>query len=229
VAFALTLAPYDLSVMIPASKPVTIDPNHPKQHLPHFTGTLAMIWFISGLGMLFGAGLIGYIMIRMNRADTIGIGSLHLPQMLWLSTALVIVASVTIQLAVTSIRREQQDRLRAWLVVTLLVGLAFVVIQVPSLASLIHQHQVELAKYDAAGGRAAGAISNPLFGLIFVYIVIHAAHVLGGIIQLIFVTRGAFLGKYDHEYFNPVKHAAMYWHFLDVVWLIMFGLMVGAG
>ena len=215
--------------MIHVTNPVTFDPNHPKQHLPHFTGTLAMIWFISGLAMLFGAGLIGYIMIRMNRSDTIGIGTLHLPGMLWLSTALVIVASITIQLAVTAIQREQQDRLRAWLVVTLLVGLAFVVVQWPSLASLIGQHQVELARFDAAGGRPAGAISNPLFGLIFVYIVIHAAHVLGGIIQLLVVTRGAFLGKYDHEYYNPVKHTAMYWHFLDVVWLIMFGLMVGAG
>jgi heme/copper-type cytochrome/quinol oxidase subunit 3 len=208
---------------------VTIDPNHPKQHLPHFTGTLAMIWFISGLGMLFGAGLLGYIMIRMNRADTIGIGSLQLPHLLWLSTVLVVVASVTIQLAVSAIRREQQDRLRAWLVVTLLVGIAFVVIQIPSLGSLIRQHHEQMEKFNAAGGFPAGAISNPLFGLIFVYIQIHAAHVLGGIIQLIVVTRSAFAGKYDHEYFNPVKHTAMYWHFLDFVWLIMFGLMAGAG
>lgn len=214
----------------------TYDPNHPKQHLPHFTGTLAMLWFISGLAMLFGAGLIGYIMIRVNRADTVAIGTLQLPHMLWLSTALVVVASITIQLAVVSIRRERQDRLRAWMVVTLFIGIAFVIIQIPSLSSLIHQHfaQEEIFRSRQAavmleGGDKWSVKANPLFGLIFVFIVIHAAHVLGGIVHLIVVTRGAFLGKYDHEFYNPVKHAAMYWHFLDVVWLIMFGLMVGAG
>lgn len=206
-----------------------LDPGDHRQNMPHFTGTLAMIWFISGLAMLFGAGLIGYIMIRVNRADTIGIGTLHLPRTLWISTALVMVASATIQLAVIAIRHERQDRLRAWLVTTLLIGIAFVIVQLPSLASLLHQHYEQMNAFNAAGGFAAGAKSNPLFGLIFVYILIHAAHVIGGIIQLIAVTRGAFLGRYDHEYYNPVKHAAMYWHFLDVVWLVMFGLMVGAG
>lgn len=208
----------------------------PPQPLPHFTGTLAMIWFISGLGMLFGAGIMGYIMIRMNRADTVAIGSLHLPSALWLSTALVLTASATIQLAVMAIRHERQDRLRAWMVVTLLIGIAFIIVQLPSLATLLHQHQELNAQYDlrraaveAEGGDKWSVHGNPLFGLIFVFILIHAAHVVGGIVQLIFVTRGAFKGRYDHEYYNPVKHAAMYWHFLDVVWLIMFGLMVGAG
>ena len=197
--------------------------------VPHFTGTLAMIWFISGLSMLFGAGMLGYLMIRLNRTDDVAIGTLKLPHSLWLSTALVLMASLTIQLAVSAIRRERQDRLRAWLIVTLLIGLAFCAIQAPALGSLLSQHYSQMARFDAAGGAAAGAKANPLFALIFVYILIHAAHVLGGIIQLAAVTHGAFRGKYDHEYYNPVKHAAMYWHFLDVIWLIMFGLMVGAG
>lgn len=201
----------------------------PRQPLPHFTGTLAMIWFLSGLSMLFGAGMLGYLMIRLNRSDEIAIGSLRLPHALWFSTALVLMASITIQLAVGAIKHERQDRLRAWLIVTLLVGIAFCIVQVPALGSLMHQHFQQMAAFDAAGGWPAGARTNPLFGLIFMFILIHAAHVLGGIIQLLAVTRGAFLGKYDHEYYNPVKHAALYWHFLDIVWLIMFGLMYGAG
>lgn len=179
--------------------------------------------------MLFGAGMLGYLAVRLNRTDEVAIGTLHLPHTLWLSTALVLLASATIQLAVAAIRRERQDRLRAWLIVTLLVGIAFCIVQTPALGSLVHQHFEQLRAYDLAGGYRAGASVNPLFGLIFIFILIHAAHVLGGIVQLVIVTRGAFLGRYDHEYYNPVKHAAMYWHFLDVVWLVMFGLMFGAG
>lgn len=201
-----------------------------KHHqIPHYTGTLATIWFISGLGMLFGALMLGYIAIRLNRRDDVPIGQLHLPHLLWLSTALVLVASATIQAAVVAIRRERQDLLRAWLVTTLIVGVLFCCVQVPSLWSLVRQHLDAMAEFDRAGGFPAGARTQPFFGIIFVFILVHAAHVIGGIVQLVLVVRNAFAGRYDHEFYNPVKHTAIYWHFLDVVWLIMFGTMVAAG
>ena len=195
-----------------------------------------MIWFLSGLGMLFGSAMLGYIAVRMNRRPDVAIGSIHLPHLLWLSTALVLLASATIQAAVVAIRRERQDMMRGWLAATLVIGLLFCAVQIPSLGSLVHQHLEAMREFDAAGG---GGFSNgvatgtvrvqPFFGMIFAFILVHAAHVLGGLIQLGFVIRGAFRGRYDHEYYNPVKHAAMYWHFLDVVWLIMFCTMYAAG
>lgn len=208
-----------------------------KHHsVPHFTGTLATIWFISGLGMLFGALMLGYIAIRLSRRDDVPIGALHLPHLLWLSTALVLIASATIQAAVIAIRRERQDLLRAWLVVTLIVGVLFCVVQVPSLGSLVRQHLDAMHAFDAGGGggfyegRMTGTVApQPFFGIIFAFILIHAAHVIGGLVQLVLVLRGAFAGRYDHEFYNPVKHTAIYWHFLDVVWLIMFGTMISAG
>lgn len=204
--------------------------------MPHFTGTLAAIWFLSGLGMLFGALMLGYLAIRLGRRDDVPIGVLHLPRLLWLSTALVLIASATVQAAVFAIRRERQDLLRAWLVTTMIVGLLFCAVQIPSLGSLVAQHLDSMRGFEQAGG---GGFSNgvrtgtlppqPFFGIIFAFIVVHAAHVVGGIIQLALVIRGAFAGRYDHEFYNPVKHTALYWHFLDVVWLIMYGTMVATG
>ena len=202
---------------------------HSPQHKPHFTATLAMIWFIAGLAMLFGAAMIGYVMIRVNRIEDVPVGSLHLPRTLWLSTALVLIASFTIQAAVTAAKRERQKALRGWLLASLLIGIAFVAVQAPSLAGLVRQHLDLMATFDAARARGLPIRPQPFFGLIFMFILIHAAHVAGGIVQLIFVTRGAFKNRFDHEYFSPVLHAAMYWHFLDVVWLIMFGVIFGAG
>lgn len=189
-----------------------------------------MIWFISGLTMLFGAMMLGYFIVRWNRAADVQFGSLQLPHLFWISTAIVLVASATIQSAVIAIRRERQDLLRAWLVVTLLLGVAFCFVQMPSMIALVKQHLAIIQSHQAAGGDANNLMRvNPFFGLIFVFFLVHALHVLGGIIQLLFVTHGAFTGKYDHEFYNPVKHSAIYWHFLDVVWLAMFGMMVLAG
>jgi cytochrome c oxidase subunit III len=208
---------------------VSTEPIKKHHAVPHFTGTLAMIWFLSGLAMLFGAGMVGYVVVRMQRVNDVSLGSIHLPAGLWASTALVLVASVTIQLAVSAIRRERQDLLRAWLVVTLMVGIAFCLVQVPSLAGLVKEHFALRAQFDAAGGSPAGAKAQPFLGLVFVFILVHAGHVLGGIIQLVVVTRSAFRGRFDHEFYNPVKHAALYWHFLDVIWIMMFGMMKALG
>jgi heme/copper-type cytochrome/quinol oxidase subunit 3 len=189
-----------------------------------------MIWFISGLSMLFGAMMLMYFIIRSSRAADVGFGTLHLPRLLLLSTALVLTASATVQLAVIAIRRERQDLMRAWLLVTLFVGIAFCAVQVPSLGSLFHRHLEIVRVHTMAGGNANNLMGvNPFFGIIAVFILVHALHVLGGIVQLGLVTHGAFTGKYDHEYYNPVKHSALYWHFLDVVWLAMYGMMVLAG
>jgi len=51
-------------------------------------------------------------------------------------------------------------------------------------------------------------------------------HVVGGLIYLMMVLLKAYAGRYDHERYTGVRHAAMYWHFLDIVWLVMFGTMV---
>ncbi len=189
-----------------------------------------MIWFISGLSMLFGAMILGYMIIRTSRASDVEFGTLQLPHMFWLSTAIVLLASATIQSAVIAIRRERQDLLRAWLVTTLILGVLFCLLQMPSMAFLVNQHLANLRIYDASGGDASNLMRvNPFFGLIFVFILVHALHVIGGIVQLAIVTHGAFSGKYDHEFHNPVKHSAIYWHFLDVVWIIMYGMMFLAG
>ena len=52
-------------------------------------------------------------------------------------------------------------------------------------------------------------------------------HVLGGIIGLVTTVRHAMQDKYDHENYAGIKHAAMYWHFLDGVWIVMFfGMLI---
>jgi cytochrome c oxidase subunit 3 len=57
--------------------------------------------------------------------------------------------------------------------------------------------------------------------MVIVLAVLHALHVMGGIIALALVTARAGLGRYDHERFWAIQFSAYYWHFLDLVWIVM--------
>jgi len=182
----------------------------PGFHTPQRTGAIGMYLFLASLFMLFAAGLFGYVIIRIHTVSKFAPGSLHLPEGLWISTVLVVIGSFTIQRAVHEVRREHQQAFRHWLGATLIIAIVFVIVQAPSMVLLLQRQHV------MAGQKIA------LYGLIFVLVLLHAAHVLGGIIALLRTGQQASRGVYDHEHFQPVRHVALYWHFLDAVWLAMF-------
>ena len=68
-----------------------------------------------------------------------------------------------------------------------------------------------------------------MYGLVFFLILVHALHVVGGIVALGIVTFRARRRKYDHENYMGVQFAARYWHFLDVVWIGMFTMFLVMG
>jgi heme/copper-type cytochrome/quinol oxidase subunit 3 len=169
-----------------------------------------MALFLASLSMLFAAAMVGYAIIRLAGRRSPESGTLHLPPILWLSTLLVICVSITMSRAVAAVRREQIRAFAAWLTASLLLAIGFLAVQTPAMIGLLAEH----ARY-----RTAGLF---LYGLIFVLVLLHALHVLGGMIALVRVRWQARRGVYDHEHYQPVRHAAMYWHFLDIIWILMF-------
>ena len=182
--------------------------------------------FVLSLGMLFFASMLGYVAIRTGYYGRVDLpaGALRpsFPASLWVSTALVLAGSFTISRALAAVRRERQRPFRAWLAATLGLAVLFVIVQTPSLAAILSAHFAQL--------RAAGE-GRPmaLFGLIFFLIIVHALHVAGGIVFLAWVLYRAGQNAYDHEHHIPIRHAALYWHFLDVVWIALFGTMFVLG
>jgi heme/copper-type cytochrome/quinol oxidase subunit 3 len=172
--------------------------------------------FLAALTMLFGASLLGYFLIR-TRSAAPPLHTLVLPRTLWLSTALMLACSFTIHKAAVAVRRERQNELRRNLAMTCVFAAGFVVIQTPALVKLLSEHQ------------ALRSQGMHLYGLVFFLVLVHALHVLGGIIGLAVTTKNAAAGRYDHENYAGVKHAAMYWHFLDVVWIVMYAGLALAG
>lgn len=200
----------------------------PRHTVPPGTHALGMWLFLAALFMLFIAGLLVYIIVRVTGTT----GSTHpitgeaiaptapplhtidMPLILWLSTGAILISSYTIHRALDNVVHERQDRFRQALLATLLLAVPFFLAQGAGLATLL--------------GRAAegGAV---LQNAIVFLIIVHALHLLCGLVPLGVIIRRANRGRYDHEYYTPVKNLALYWHFLDGVWLVMFATFLVLG
>ncbi|MEM6750050.1 MAG: heme-copper oxidase subunit III [Planctomycetota bacterium] len=203
----------------------------PRQHVPRGTAEFGMWLLLASLTVLFAASLLAYALIRLGvfgwpvdpttgiRPEPPAPSAVQMPAGLWASTLVILASSYTIHRAVGAVRRERQSSFRHWLLVTMGLAAVFLLVQAPSLAELLGRQS------DAA----AGPGSARLFHFAFFLIVVHALHVVGGVIPLCIVVRAAHRGRYDHEYHTPVRTLAMYWHFLDVIWLAMFGVLLALG
>lgn len=199
------------------------------------TGTLGMTVFLVSLATLFGATMIGWlIMSIVLRSRTTFIDDAGqevalppmpdlpaLPWLLWISTLVILVSSGTIQWAKKCARRDDQSGIRLGVNLTLVLGFLFLALQticwlqwVDRAWSVMDEH------HDAYRFAATGFLV--LSGL-------HAAHVLGGLVPLVIAAARARVGRYGPSNLVGLDHVAMYWHFLDVIWVIMFLGLIIAG
>ncbi|MBP1621301.1 MAG: heme-copper oxidase subunit [Acidobacteria bacterium] len=175
------------------------------------TGKLGMRLLIASLAVLFASTITGYLVVRTRAEVWPPVGMPSLPSGLWLSTVLIVLSSLTIQWAVAGIRRDRQQPLRLGLLATLVLGLAFLASQTVNWFGLV-----------AADVRPGANLYAFTF---FVLTWLHALHVVGGLVPLAVVTTRAWRGGYSAGFHPGVEYTAMYWHFLDVVWLILFAVL----
>ncbi len=186
---------------------------------PRRVGTVGMLLFLAALFMLFAATMLFYVVLRLQllnpeRGPSPELGTLRLPALLWLSTFVIVVSSATLHYAGLSVALERQRAFRNGMLATCGLGYLFVLVQIPALVQLV---QAQAAGFADENIR--------LYYLICFMVIVHGLHVIGGIVPLTVITIQAFRGRYDHEHHHPVTHLAMYWHFLDVVWVVMFSVL----
>lgn len=170
--------------------------------------------FLVVAGSLFSLLVSAYSM-RMGMADW---QSLPMPTVLWFSTGLLILSSVSLQTAVVAARRGEQDGIRSGLLAASVASLAFLGGQLLAWREL------------AASGRFTAA--DPATAFFYLLTAIHGLHVLGGLVALCRTTIKAFVLSAARtpralgELTLSVKLCAVYWHFLLVVWLVLFSLLM---
>jgi cytochrome c oxidase subunit 3 len=184
-------------------------------------GRFGMTLFLVSLAMLFAASIIGFVVIRVTAGDAWPANLPSLPWQLWLSTAVLVASSVSMQRALLAARAGRSVDLRRGLEITLVLAAVFLILQVWSWASWL------TALGDRLGGEDAQAHRFALSGF-YVLSGVHALHVIGGLVPMTVVTRRARRGRYSARRHGGVQYCAMYWHFLDGVWLTLFAaLLIG--
>ncbi|HRP63565.1 MAG TPA: cytochrome c oxidase subunit 3 [Phycisphaerales bacterium] len=179
---------------------------------------MGMALFLASLGMLFAAGLVGYVVVRLQVGwpdDLPG-----LPPILWLSTIVLAASSASMQSSVNAARRGATGRLKSMMTITLFLAVLFLLMQWAAWSAWYAEVEPHWAESDSY----RWALTS-----FFVMTGIHAAHVLGGLVPIFLVTGRAFAGAYATSRFIGVQMCAMYWHFLGTVWLVLFvSLLLGS-
>ena len=122
-----------------------------------------------------------------------------------INTILLLLSSGSAIVAERSARRGSMGQLRAWLVVTILLGATFLTLQIYEYSTLEFH-----AQSDAYGS------------LFYLITGMHGAHVTMGLLMLLYVLVRAFAGHFDAGRHSAVRNVILYWHFVDVVWLVVF-------
>jgi cytochrome c oxidase subunit 3 len=168
--------------------------------------TLGMLLFIISEVMIFGAFFTAYFFIRVVTHDPWPAHGTKLPvAVAGVNTAILVSSSLTIHWALHSIRKGNRFGLKAGMVATFLLGLAFLTIQINE---YIH---IGFAPQDSA----QGTIFYSLTGL-------HGAHVFIGLCALAIVSIRSFRGHYSPEHHEGMEVPGIYWHFVDAMWIVVY-------
>jgi len=188
------------------------DPRQVREGAIPGAGVLGMWVFLATLTVLFLASIVGYLVVRLKASDWPPPGMPRLPAGLWLATVVLLAGSVTIHRAYRSIRLGDSQASSRWQQATLVLAFVFLFLQSWNWWGLI---RLQLT-----------AATNLYAFTFFMLTGLHAAHVIGGIALLVIVLVRSLRGRYGSDHYGGVTYAAMYWHFLDAIWLVLFAVMV---
>ena len=169
---------------------------------------LLLLFAMISMTMMF-AGLTSAYVVSKSRTDWMK--EFEMPMPFFYSLITIILCSVTFHLAKLRIQKDDRKTTTLLLIATLLLGSAFVFLQFEGFNELFKKGLVPV------GGSGAITIS-------FLYVVVfaHLLHLAGGIISLLIIIYNHFKQKYNSSQFIGIELGAMYWHFLDLLWIYLF-------
>src|SRR4029077_17670316 len=167
---------------------------------------LGMLLFIISEVMVFGAFFTAYFFIRVSVGDPWPAPGTKLPvEVAGVNTAILMSSSFTLHWAQTAIKQGNRFGLKAGILTTFLLGATFLFVQINEYAN------IGFAPQD----HAQQTIFYSLTGL-------HGAPVFIGLLLLLILTVRSFRGHYTPEQHRGVEVPGIYWHFVDIMWIIVY-------
>jgi cytochrome c oxidase subunit 3 len=193
---------------------------------------LGMLLFITSEVMFFAGLFAAYFTIRAAHTEVINDQVVHVwppsqfehllnpfavttssgaLNVILVATIILVVSSFTCQMAVWSIRRGDHRGLVRNMAVTFLLGVGFLLLQAYDYSVLMHDGLT-------IGTTTFGTTYFTLTGF-------HGAHVFGGVIMLAVVLYRSMAGQFSARHHDMVEAGSLYWHFVDVVWILLFSIL----
>ena len=197
--------------------PAGFDDGQDHSGLPHHTTTglsntkLAMWLFLGSECLLFGGLISTYMLYRNRQSNQIG------PDQLWdipftsATSFVLLMSSLTMVMAVSAAKRKDEPLTKMWLTATALLGGLFLAGQVYEFTTF----------YREGLGYTTSLFSSSFYTLTG----FHGVHVAVGIIMLLSLVAMLAKGKLVGEKSETVEMIGLYWHFVDIVWILIFTLV----
>ena len=169
---------------------------------------LLLLFAMISMTMMF-AGLTSAFVVSKSRADWLK--NFQLPTAFYFSTVVIISCSLTFHLAKKAIQKNNQTATTTFLLATLALGIGFVILQFVGFGQIV-----------ANGYYFTGPESSITTTFLYIVTVVHLAHLAGGLISLLIIIYNHFKQKYNSTQTLGIELGAMYWHFLDLLWVYLF-------
>jgi cytochrome c oxidase subunit 3 len=166
------------------------------------------LWlFLVTVVMIF-ASLTSYYIVRKSDGN---FWEVPIPTYFWINTVVILASSFTLHMAYLAAKKDQLQKIKLFLLLTTLLGFAFLIGQFLGWKEL----------YEG-GFVFAGNQSNVAASLIYVLSGLHGAHLIGGVIFLVVVLVNSLNFKIHSKNLVRLEMCATYWHFLDLLWVYLF-------
>lgn len=172
------------------------------------TYKMLLIFGMVSILMVF-AGLTSAYVVSKARPDWLK--DFTLPSAFFASTLVMLISSFTYYGALKAIKKGNRNLTTILLWSTLLLGVLFVILQFVGFSQVI-----------AEGYFFTGSESNVTTSFLYIVVIVHLAHLLGGFISLLVVIYNHYKQKYNPAQTLGIELSALYWHFMDFIWLYLF-------
>jgi cytochrome c oxidase subunit 3 len=169
---------------------------------------LILLFAMVSMFMMF-AGLTSAFVVSKSRADWLK--DFQIPTAFYLSTAVILSCSVTFHLAKKAVQKNNRNATTSFLLATLALGIGFVILQFVGFRQIVD-----------SGYYFTGSASSITSTFLYVVTILHLAHLAGGLISLLIIIYNHFKQKYNSTQTLGIELGAMYWHFLDFLWVYLF-------
>ena len=164
-----------------------------------------LLWVaMAGMTMIFGSLTSAYI-VRQADSDWL---AFELPSVFYMSTAIIILSSITLGFADYAAKKDNQSGTKLGLLLTLILSLAFVYSQFDAWGQMMDQ-----GLYFSGSGISSS--------FLYVLTLVHLLHVFGGNITLLVTTINGYRGKYSSKNKLGIELASWYWHYLTAIWMFL--------